>query len=615
MLFFDRLQNLISGLGTSKDKKIANVYALTLVDPQQLNAMHRSDWMARKVVDVIPDDMTREWREWKADEAVVEAIEKVERAPQINIQAKVNEAMQLARLRGGAVLVLGVDSGRPSDELVLERVGKDALKYVHVLGRDQVSYTDIMRDVTSPYYGEPAMWRVNGSNGQQVDIHPSRVIRFVGAPILDKALAETEVWGDSVLQIVYDALQNAASSQEHTASLIPEAKTDVIYMPGLSEVLKSPVTTQRLTDRFTYANTMKSMFNMLLLEGNGAGGDNSQGEKWEQKTINFSQFPELLRQYLQVAAGAADIPLVRFLQDAPSGLGSNGEVTLKTYYDKISADQRNKLSPALWRFDEVCIRSATGKRDPAIYYEWAPLYTQTEKERAEVFKINAEAARSIVGTVAGQELIIREAVSKALISRIEEDGNLPGLAAAVEEYGLIEEQEPSEEELAAAAAAQRANTTGPQEATDAAPRSLYVSRKVLNAPDIIAWAKGQGFATTLPAGDLHVTVIYSRTPVDWMKAGQDYWNEDGTLLIPPGGPRVVSRFDGGAVVLEFSSASLSWRHQELKRIGAETSYPEYAPHITITYEPGDVDIDKIEPYRGKIELGPEVFEEVKEFTD
>lgn len=615
MLFLDRLQNLISGLGTSKDKKVANVYALTLVDPSQLNAMHRSDWMARKVVDIIPDDMTREWREWKADEAVVEAIEKVERAPQINIQAKVNEAMQLARLRGGSVLVLGVDVGSPDQELVVERVGKDALKYVHVLGRDQVSYTDINRDVTSPYYGEPAMWRVNGSNGQQVDIHPSRVIRFVGAPILDKTLAETAVWGDSVLQIVYDALQNAASSQEHTASLIPEAKTDAIYMPGLSEVLKNPVTTQRLTDRFTYANTMKSMFNMLLLEGNGADGDSSQGEKWEQKTINFGQFPELLRQYLQVAAGAADIPLVRFLQDAPSGLGSNGEVTLKNYYDKISSDQRNMLSPALWRFDEICIRSATGGRDAAIYYEWAPLYTQTEKERAEVFKINAEAARAIVGTAAGQELITREAVSKALISRIEEDGSLPGLAAAVEEYGLIEEQEPSEEELAAAAAAQAAKAPQPRRmqraANDAAPRSLYVRRDVLNAADIIEWAEGQGFSTTLAADDLHVTVIYSRTPVDWMKAGQEYWNEDGTLIIPPGGPRVVSRFDGGAIVLEFSSSALSWRHEELKRIGAETSYPEYAPHITITYEPGDLDIDKVEPYRGKIELGAEVFEEVE----
>ncbi|WLS01733.1 phage portal protein [Shinella oryzae] len=617
MLFLDRLQNFVSGLGTAKDKKIGNAYVFTPIDPQQLVAMHRSDWMGRKVVDIIPDDMTREWREWKADEAIVQAIEKVERAPQINIQAKVNEAMQLARLRGGSLMILGVDVGQPGEELVLEGVGKDALKYVHVLGRDQVSYTDINRDITSPYYGEPMMWRFTSSAGTTVDIHPSRVIRFVGAPILDKSSAGDEVWGDSVLQIVYDALQNAASTQEHTASLIPEAKTDVIYMPGLSEVLRNPVTTQQLTERFTYANTMKSMFNMLLLEGNGGTGENAQGEKWEQKTISFSQFPELLRQYLQVASGAADIPMVRFLQDAPSGLGSNGEITLKNYYDRIGADQRNKLSPALWRFDEICIRSATGKRDPKIYYEWAPLYSQTEKERAEVFKINAEAARAIVGSGTGQELITREAVSKALISRIEEDGNLPGLAAAVEEFGPIEENEPTDEELAAAATTQRAkasNVTRMQAAAnDAAPRTLYVRRDVLNADEIIAWAKGQGFKTVQEG--LHVTVIHTRTPLDWIKVGQaGEWSseDDGKMTIAPGGPRLMERF-GDAVVLQFSSTRLTWRHEDIKRLGAETDFPEYQPHLTITWEmPEGMDTSTIEPYTGKIELGPEIFSEVKE---
>lgn len=612
MMLLDRLSNFVSGLGTSKDKKIANVYGFNLIDAQQLNAMHRSDWMARKVVDIIPDDMTREWREWQAEENIVEEIERVERLPQVNIQAKVNEAMQLARLRGGAVLVLGVDgAGLPSDELLLDKVKQGALKYVHVLGRDQVSYTDINRDITSTFYGEPLMWTVSNSNGAQVNVHPSRVIRFVGAPILDKTNSESEVWGDSVLQIVYDAIQNAASSQEHTASLIPEAKTDVIYIPNLSKYLENENSTQKLTQRFTYANTLKSMFNMLLLEGDGAG-QSGNGERWEQKTINFGQFPELLRLFLQVAAGAADIPLVRFLQDAPSGLGSNGETTLKNYYDNIAARQANWLGPAMWRFDEVCIRSATGKRDPSIYYQWAPLYTQTEKERAEVFKMYADGARTLVGSGTGQEIIARDAVSQALINRLVEDGNLPGLAEAVEEFGAIGEQEPSEEELAAAAATQAANTNNvtrmQQAANDAAPRTLYVSRKVVNAADLIEWAKGQGFKTTLPAGDLHVTLAYSRTPVDWMKVGESWASE---LKVAAGGPRLMERF-GEARVLLFKAAELDWRHESIKAAGASWDHSEYQSHITISYDPESPDLGSIEPYQGEIILGPELFAEVKE---
>ena len=611
MMLLDRLSNFVSGLGTSKDKKIANVYGFNLIDAQQLNAMHRSDWMARKVVDIIPDDMTREWREWQAEESVVEAIERVERQPQVNIQAKVNEAMQLARLRGGALLVLGVEgAGQPSEELKLDRVKQGSLKYVHVLGRDQVGFDEIDRDITSPFYGEPKMWTVNGSNGAQVSVHPSRVIRFVGAPILDKSNAESEVWGDSVLQIVYDAIQNAASSQEHTASLIPEAKTDVIYIPNLSRILDNEVTTQKLTARFTYANTLKSMFNMLLLESGGDAG--REGEKWEQKTINFGQFPELLRLFLQVAAGAADIPLVRFLQDAPSGLGSNGETTLKNYYDNIAARQSNWLGPALWRFDEICIRSATGSRDPAIYYQWAPLYTQTEKERAEVFKMYADGARALVGSGTGQEIITRDAVSKALINRLVEDGNLPGLAEAVEEFGEIGEQEPSEEELAAAAAAQAANTNSvtrmQQAANDAAPRTLYVRRDVLNRADIVRWATDQGFTDIVP--DLHVTIAYSRQMVDWFKVGTSWADR---LEIGAGGPRQMDAFgtDGKYKVLLITAPELVWRNREIIENGASWDHEEYQPHITIQIG-GDGDIAQVKPYAGKIILGPEIFEELRD---
>jgi hypothetical protein len=102
--------------------------------------------------------------------------------------------------------------------------------------------------------------------------------------------------------------------------------------------------------------------------------------------------------------------------------------------------------------------------------------------------------------------------------------------------------------------------------TDAAPRSLYVQRKLLNAADLIKWAKGQGFETTLPAGDLHVTVCYSREPLDWMKvddSGSWYEDDKGRLRVKPGGARVVEQFAGDkvATVLLFSSSPISWRHE------------------------------------------------------
>jgi hypothetical protein len=134
---------------------------------------------------------------------------------------------------------------------------------------------------------------------------------------------------------------------------------------------------------------------------------------------------------------------------------------------------------------------------------------------------------------------------------------------------------------------------------------------VTNGAEIAAWYRRQGIHTLDPE-DLHVTIMYSRTPVDWMKAGQDYWNEEGTLKVPPGGPRVMSKFDSNATVLEFSCASLSWRWYDIKeRTGAEPSHSEYSPHITITYD--DIpDGDVVEPWIGEIKFGPEMFSVVND---
>ena len=149
----------------------------------------------------------------------------------------------------------------------------------------------------------------------------------------------------------------------------------------------------------------------------------------------------------------------------------------------------------------------------------------------------------------------------------------------------------------------------------ARPRTLYVRRNVVNARDIISWAKSQGFKTTQQAKDLHVTIAFSRVPVDWMAVEPEDWNqnEEGELVCKPGGPRCVEALgDGGAVVLLFNNTVLCWRHEQIKRAGARWEHSEFNPHITITWDAGDLDLSKVEPYRGEIVLGPEIFEEVVE---
>lgn len=140
--------------------------------------------------------------------------------------------------------------------------------------------------------------------------------------------------------------------------------------------------------------------------------------------------------------------------------------------------------------------------------------------------------------------------------------------------------------------------------TGAQKRPLYVHRRVTNPEPFIEWARSQGFKQTLSADDLHVTQVYSKKPIDWHSAGDSF-----DRIRVDGGDRVVQPLgDKGAVVLKIQNADLSRRWQQFKDAGASWDYDGYQPHVTISYHGGDVDLSKVEPYSGVIELGPEVFE-------
>lgn len=598
----DSLTSLVSRMGTDRDKAATTFYAHSVLSDEQLVAAYSTAWLPRKIVDIPALDACRKWRDWQAKKPQIEAIEEEEQ--RLNVKGKVLEAMKKARLFGGAALYIGTGDQDPAKPLEVDRIKKGGLRYLNVMPRRQLSAGEIERDPESEWYGKPKGYTLSGANGMQIKIHPSRLVIFTGAMPADEEISANpyQGWGDSILQSTLDAIKNADSTAGNIASLVFEAKVDIIRLPNFMASLGNEEYKRKILERYTLANTSKGINGTLLLD---------KEEEYESKTAQLTGLPDVLMAFLQIVAGAADIPVTRLLGQSPAGMNSTGTADMKNYHDRIQSTQELEIQPAMRRLD-ACLERSAGVVDPDVYYQWAPLEQMSEKERAEIFKTTADAARTIVGTGAGQEIIPREAVSDALVNRLVEDGVLPGLDAAMETYGTLSEQEPSEEEIAAAAATQAANTNNvtlmQQAANDAAPRTLYVSRKVVNAADLIEWAKGQGFKTTLPADEMHVTIAYSRDPIDWMKVGESWASE---LKVAAGGPRLMERF-GEARVLLFKAAELDWRHENIKAAGASWDHPEYQSHITISYDPESPDLESVEPYQGEIILGPELFREVDE---
>ena len=600
--FGDSLTNLVSRMGTDRDKSAHSYYAAPVLTDEQITFAYRGAWLPRKIVDIPALDSCRKWRNWQAKAPQVEKIEGEEK--RLNLRGKVLEARTKARLFGGAAILIGTGEKDLTLPLRVEGIGAQGIKYLTVFTRRQLSAGEMERDPASEWYGKPSMYTISGQDGQQIEVHPSRLVIFHGNSVADDDIGASvhAGWGDSVLISVLDAIKNADSTAANIASLVFEAKVDIIRLPNFMASLADENYKRKILERYTLANTAKGINGTLLLD---------KEEEYESKAASFATLPDILAQFLQITAGAADIPVTRLLGQSPAGMNATGESDLRNYYDRVSASQEIEMTPAMYRLDECLIRSALGSRDPSIYYTWAPLWQISEKEKADILKTKADAGRAIAGTGGmSPALMPIEALSDALVNALVEDGSLPGLEGAIEQYGTLGEQEEDEGEQEAALVPSARPEPSMQAANDAAPRTLYVHRKLLNAQAVVDHYKDQGVETTLLADDMHVTITFSREPVDWMKMGQAW---EAKLEVPEGGPRMMDRFGegGAAFVLLFSSSELEWRHEAMMERGATWDHPEYQPHITISYD-FDGDADDIEPYRGKLVFGPEIFAEVNE---
>lgn len=412
-LFRDSLTNLVSRMGTERDKAASSYYGTPALDDQQLLNAYRGAWLPRKIVDIPALDSCRNWRNWQADGDKIEVIEAEEK--RLNVRSKVLEARIKARLWGGSAIHIGVGDTDLSQPLDVDRVKAGGIKYLTVLTRRQLSAGGIERDVESEFYGRPKLYKLTSGNEAHVEIHPSRLAIFTGnaQPDIELAATADATWGDSVLMAVLDAIKQADGTAANIASLVFEAKIDIIRVPNFMSSLRDEGYKQKLLERFTLANTAKGINGTLMLD---------KEEEYESKSASFATLPDVLDRFLTIVSGAADIPATRLLGQSPAGLNSTGEADLRNYYDRVSAMQEIEMTPTLARLDECLIRSALGSRDTAIHYTWAPLWQMTDKERADIFKTKADAARAIAGTGTSPPLMPIDALSDALVNALTEPG-------------------------------------------------------------------------------------------------------------------------------------------------------------------------------------------------
>ena len=371
----DGLVNIVSGLGTGKGKRDHNRFvAGQLLGYQELEAAYQTNWIARQIVDIPADDMTREWRTIKCQAA--DDIRQEE--DRLNLQACVNEALSWSRLYGGAAILplTNQDLERPFQP---EAIGRGGVQRLMVFDRwDLIPHAINTWDVLAENYLQPEFYTLY--QGSQ-KIHWTHLIRFVGAKLPRRQRVLLQGWGDSQLRRCLEDIKDTVAAKDGIAELMQSANIDVITREGLSEELSTDQEGEIIA-RYTLFDQMKSIINTALLDGD---------EKYDRVTLNLSGVAPVIDTLMVWIAGAADIPVTRLFGTSAKGLNATGEGDLKNYYDSIRSQQTSQLDRPMAMLDAIMVRSALGNMPDDYNYDWNRLTQPNRKEEAEAAKTEAEA--------------------------------------------------------------------------------------------------------------------------------------------------------------------------------------------------------------------------------
>lgn len=368
---FDGLSNVITGMGTDRDRRSYNRFSLNSFNNFnnyfEMEAAYLENWIARAVVDHPVEDATREWRRFTNNKA--DAISDAEK--RFELQEKTQEAFTWAGVYGGAGILMLTDQN-PAKPLKMSRIKKDSLQNLVVLDRTLIAPSTY--NLTNPLkenYMRAESFRVNG--GTQ-EIHHSHFVMASGAALPMRLRGLNAGWDDSILRRCLEDIKDSSAAKGGIASLIGEANIDVISRENLGTDLSSGDMDEEITKRFLNFGMMKSLFRLALLDSK---------ETYERKQVSFGGLAEILSVLMEWTAGAARQPMTRLFGVQSKGLGDSGEGDTKNYFNRIRGEQESKYRKFLNPLDEVIIRSALGSMPDDVEFEFNPLDLPSDTEVAD----------------------------------------------------------------------------------------------------------------------------------------------------------------------------------------------------------------------------------------
>ncbi len=227
----------------------------------------------------------------------------------------------------------------------------------------------------------------------------------------DAPLSDNDIWGVSDLEKIIDVLKRFDSASANVGDLIFESKIDIFKIAGLSDKISAGLEND-VAHVISAVQSIKSVTNSLLLDAEN---------EYDRKELSFGGLKDLLTEFRNAVAGAADMPVTILFGQSVSGLAS-GDEDIQNYHESIHRLQETRLRPVLEVLDTLLCNELFGAQPDDWWFEFLPLTVVKQEQQVNMLNTFATAANTLIQNgVVNEYQVANELRESGLFANISAD--------------------------------------------------------------------------------------------------------------------------------------------------------------------------------------------------
>lgn len=388
---WDRWENEVNRFGGDTDPITITQFRPGIrLTRQELDLIYEYDWISAKIIDIPADDAFRKWITLHHDSDPGRAEDAKKELERWNLRGLALECERLARLYGGALMVMGAfDGGDVTEPLRVEAIRK--VNFINVVDRFMTYPQTFYRDPEDANFGEVETYLVHRLRVAGVVtsvVHGSRVIRYEGRYVPPVRRLRNFGWQNPVLTRLYEAIRQFGVSVQTGSGVLQDFVIKKLKIKDLQSMIAGG-------QWDTITTRLSLMAQEMAINNFAVYGEDENIEKIGTPVQGLFKIMELFIDYV---SAASDIPRSRLFQNMTGTLGGDpGKNDLRVHYDNVEAIQENKLrSPVQQAIDILLV--PLGFAPGEITFTWNPLWQMSDQEQAEIELKRAQTDQIYIST-------------------------------------------------------------------------------------------------------------------------------------------------------------------------------------------------------------------------